>query len=76
MGTTKRLHRRGRLRRSKRPTSARGAAHEGGVPLDEGDIFLGGAGNDQVSYNYGTFNGGAGEDFVITNGAFGVFNQN
>jgi hypothetical protein len=27
--------------------------------LDEGDIFLGGAGNDQVTnYNYGTFYGG------------------
>jgi len=43
--------------------------------VDEGDIFLGGSGNDQVAYNDGTFNGGAGEDFVTINGAYGVFNQ-
>jgi opacity protein-like surface antigen len=36
-----------------------------GFALDEGDIFLGGAGNDEVdSINYGTFYGGAGNDEV------------
>jgi hypothetical protein len=43
--------------------------------VDEGDIFLGGAGNDQVAYNDGTFYGGAGEDFVAINAYFGIFNQ-
>ena len=41
--------------------------------LDEGDIFLGGMGNDQVTnYNYGTFNGGAGDDSVGNN--YYIFN--
>jgi hypothetical protein len=35
--------------------------------LDEGDIFLGGAGNDYVSHNAGTFYGGAGNDGVEVN---------
>jgi hypothetical protein len=30
--------------------------------LAEGDIFIGGAGNDQVLSNYGTFYGGDGND--------------
>ena len=30
--------------------------------IDEGDIFIGGEGNDSVSTNYGTFYGGAGND--------------
>jgi len=43
--------------------------------VDEGDIFLGGAGNDEVDINDGTFYGGEGEDFVTINSAFGIFNQ-
>jgi hypothetical protein len=39
--------------------------------LDEGDIFLGGAGNDSVDTNNGTFYGGEGGDFVDLN--FGTF---
>jgi hypothetical protein len=35
--------------------------------LDEGDIFLGGPGNDVVDANYATFYGGAGDDRVLTN---------
>lgn len=44
--------------------------------VDEGDIFLGGAGNDQVTYNDGTFNGGAGNDSVSINYgvSYGGFN--
>jgi hypothetical protein len=40
--------------------------------LNEGDIFLGGAGNDQVDTNNGTFYGGEGNDIVIirNNGTF------
>jgi hypothetical protein len=40
--------------------------------LDEGDIFLGGAGNDSVILNFGTINGGDGVDFVGDNR--GTFN--
>jgi VCBS repeat-containing protein len=40
--------------------------------LGEGDIFLGGDGNDVVNNNYGTFNGEAGNDRVTTN--VGTFN--
>jgi hypothetical protein len=32
--------------------------------LDEGDVFLGGAGNNEVRNNYGTFYGGEGRDAV------------
>jgi Ca2+-binding RTX toxin-like protein len=39
--------------------------------LDAGDIFLGGAGNDSVDTNNGTFYGGEGGDFVDLN--FGTF---
>ena len=35
--------------------------------LDEGDIFLGGAGNDAALSNRGTFYGGAGNDQVVFN---------
>ena len=36
--------------------------------LDEGDVFLGGAGNDVVDLNYyGTVYGGAGNDHVSIN---------
>ena len=35
--------------------------------LDAGDIFLGGAGNDEVLDNFGTFLGGAGDDRVVRN---------
>ncbi len=39
--------------------------------LDEGDVFLGGAGNDHVDvYNFGTFYGGDGIDFVYNNAGF------
>ena len=34
--------------------------------LDEGDVFLGGAGGDLVHRNHGTFYGGEGDDFVIS----------
>ena len=38
------------------------------VLLDAGDIFLGGDGNDEVGFNFGTFNGGEeGTDTVVTN---------
>jgi Ca2+-binding RTX toxin-like protein len=37
------------------------------ITLDEGDIFLGGTGNDNVEDNFGTFYGGAGGDFVEIN---------
>jgi hypothetical protein len=37
------------------------------VLLDAGDIFLGGDGNDEVGFNFGTFNGGEGNDTVVTN---------
>jgi hypothetical protein len=37
------------------------------VLLDAGDIFLGGEGNDDVGFNFGTFNGGEGNDTVVTN---------
>jgi Ca2+-binding RTX toxin-like protein len=41
--------------------------------LNEGDIFLGGEGNDRVAFrNHGTFNGGAGNDRVVFNA--GTFN--
>jgi hypothetical protein len=44
------------------------------VNLDEGDIFLGGAGNDQVpNLNYGTFYGGEGTDVVGYNHTGGTF---
>jgi hypothetical protein len=39
--------------------------------LDEGDIFLGGAGNDFVGSNHGTFYGEEGDDHVRVN--FGTF---
>ena len=42
------------------------------TPLAAGDIFLGGAGNDYVTTNYGTFYGGAGDDSVGYN--LGTFN--
>jgi len=35
--------------------------------IDEGDIFLGGAGNDWVYTNYGTVYGQEGDDFVDVN---------
>jgi hypothetical protein len=38
-----------------------------------GDIFLGGAGNDYVPFNFGTFYGGAGDDHVLENFAIGTF---
>jgi hypothetical protein len=39
--------------------------------LDEGDIFLGGAGIDDVDFNRGTFYGGEGDDLVnINEGTF------
>jgi hypothetical protein len=46
--------------------------------LDEGDIFIGGEGNDAAYYNYGTFYGGAGYDYVSANlyigdGYYGTF---
>jgi hypothetical protein len=41
------------------------------IGLAEGDIFLGGAGNDVVDVNYGTFYGGDGDDQVSIN--FGTF---
>ena len=41
--------------------------------LDEGDIFLGGAGMDFVEENYGTFYGQKGDDFVFIK--FGTFVQ-
>ena len=37
------------------------------LTLEAGDIFLGGAGSDQVVVNEGTFYGGEGNDFVATN---------
>jgi hypothetical protein len=42
------------------------------VLLDAGDIFLGGDGNDEVGFNFGTFNGGEDTDSVEQN--FGTFN--
>jgi hypothetical protein len=39
--------------------------------LAQGDIFLGGADNDQVDQNYGTFYGQEGVDFVFDN--YGTF---
>src|SRR5215212_1149482 len=43
--------------------------------LNVGDIFLGGAGNDTVAFNAGTFNGGDGDDFVSNdNEVTGTFN--
>jgi hypothetical protein len=41
------------------------------IGLAEGDIFLGGAGNDVVDINYGTFYGGDGDDQVFI--SFGTF---
>jgi hypothetical protein len=41
--------------------------------LDEGDIFLGGDGRDYVNANYGTFDGGAGDDSFYENS--GTFEQ-
>ncbi len=38
--------------------------------LDAGDIFLGGAGHDEVIENHGTFFGGEGIDMVVENGSF------
>jgi hypothetical protein len=38
------------------------------ISLDAGDIFLGGAGDDGVDINRGTFYGEAGNDFVEENG--------
>jgi len=35
--------------------------------LQQGDIFLGGAGTDRVSNNFGTFYGGEGDDIVASN---------
>src|SRR5215213_4748546 len=40
--------------------------------LNVGDIFLGGPGDDSVSFNDGTFNGGPGDDSVSFND--GTFN--
>src|SRR5215217_3487959 len=45
---------------------------DGAFEVQEGDIFLGGAGVDSVSLNNGTFYGGAGNDLVNTN--IGTFN--
>ena len=42
--------------------------------VNEGDIFLGGAGDDAVNFNAGTFNGGDGDDFVSNNEVTGTFN--
>jgi hypothetical protein len=42
--------------------------------MDVGDIFLGGPGDDSVSFNYGTFNGGEGIDSVVFNEVTGTFN--
>src|SRR5918994_2464853 len=42
--------------------------------LDAGDIFLGGEGHDGVLLNFGTFNGGAGDDRVFNNETTGTFN--
>ena len=41
--------------------------------LDEGDVFLGGAGDDSVYFNSGTFYGGAGTDAIEINYAPGTF---
>ena len=40
---------------------------DGAFEVQEGDIFLGGAGVDSVNLNNGTFYGGAGNDLVNTN---------
>jgi len=45
---------------------------DGAFEVQEGDIFLGGAGVDSVNLNNGTFYGGAGNDLVNTN--IGTFN--
>jgi hypothetical protein len=41
--------------------------------LQEGDIFLGGLGDDFIEFNVGTFYGEEGNDFVLLN--FGDFDQ-
>jgi len=42
--------------------------------LQAGDIFIGGAGDERVDTNYGTYNGEAGNDAVYDNEAGGTFN--
>jgi hypothetical protein len=40
---------------------------DGLFTLEAGDVYLGGDGNDELINNFGTFYGGAGDDFVSDN---------
>ena len=53
-------------------SGAEGGDFDGIFTLEAGDIFLGGAGDDSVNLNQGTFYGGEGNDSVTTNS--GTFN--